>query len=126
MLIDTQVFLWASIEPHRLSPTASRVLSDSGCRRWVSTVSGFEIATKVAIGKVRLDLAVPTFMSRGVQALAATTLPMSMEHATGVVDLPLHHRDPFDRLLVTQARMEGLSMLSADGALAAYEVAILW
>ncbi len=65
-------------------------------------------------------------MERGSAALGATHLPVTMDHALGVGELPLHHRDPFDRLLIAQARSEGLAIVTADRAFSRYDVEVIW
>lgn len=118
--------LWAASDTHRLSRRARSTLNDAATRPWLSAVTGFEIATKVAIGKLRLDLPAGEFIAEGSRSLGAAVLPVTMEHALGVSDLPMHHRDPFDRLLVAQARSEGLAILTADRVFARYDVEVIW
>ncbi len=118
--------LWAASDTHRLSGRARSTLDDAELQRWLSAVTGFEIATKVAVGKLRLDLPTDEFITLGSRSLGAALLPVTMDHALGVGELPLHHRDPFDRLLIAQARSEGLAIVTADRAFARYDVEVIW
>lgn len=88
----------------------------------VSTASLWEIAIKVAIGK----LEAPDDLPQHVEGLGFELLPVTAEHAWRVRDLPRHHGDPFDRLLIAQAQLERLPILTADSAFEAYDVAVVW
>jgi PIN domain nuclease of toxin-antitoxin system len=122
MLLDTHVVLWSVEAPHRLGPAARADLSDRSHEVLVSVVALWELATKRAIGKLQLDVVelVDELRSQDIDLL-----PVRPEHALSVADLPLHHRDPFDRMLVAQARHEGLTLVTADRRLEAYSVAVL-
>jgi PIN domain nuclease of toxin-antitoxin system len=115
LLLDTHAFLFAIGAPELLSPKVRRMLANPDVERWVSVVSLWEIAIQVSIGKLDVLLD-PSFYTRHMQALQAQTLAVSLPHSLALMALPLHHRDPFDRLLVAQARQEGLTLVSRDEA----------
>jgi PIN domain nuclease of toxin-antitoxin system len=85
-----------------------------------------EIAIKVGIGKLTLADPYEVFMNQAIATTGLTTLPIEVSHAAALVALPFHHRDPFDRILVAQAQVEKVSLLSADSAFDAYPVTRLW
>jgi len=122
LLLDTHVVLsWAGHEG-RLSALADQQIDDASNQLLVSAVVVWEIAIKRALGKLRT----PEGFVADLLESSATKLPISAEHAAGVEHLPPHHRDPFDRLLVSQATIEGATLVSSDEALRAYDVAVLW
>ncbi len=115
LLLDTHVLLWALSEPKRLG-AAGLVLIDSGDVH-VSVASIWEISIKAARGRLTAN---PTTVLKAIEPAGFSLLPILGEHAARVFDLGLHHSDPFDRLLVAQAQLESLTLLSNDEALAAY------
>lgn len=120
LLLDTNVLLWWLEESPRLGEETREAIT--GEREvMVSAVSVFEIAAKVATGKLRTpgDLAVQIAEQTMIE------LPITVRHGLAVGQLPMHHRDPFDRLLIAQARCEGLTIVTADRAFAAYDVPIM-
>jgi len=125
LLLDTHAFLFAIAEPGRLTAKTRRLLASPEVERWVSVVSLWEIAIKVQIGKLPMPLD-QTFYTRHVQSLKAQTLAVSLQHSLAFMALPLHHRDPFDRLLIAQASQEGLTLVSRDTAFKPYGVATVW
>ncbi|MDP2711380.1 MAG: type II toxin-antitoxin system VapC family toxin [Solirubrobacteraceae bacterium] len=122
LLLDTHAALWWLTDDARLSRTVIDHLRDGSNQSLLSAAAVWEVAIKRSLGK--LD-APDGFAS---QLLEGGMLPLavSLQHAEAVGDLPRHHGDPFDRLLVAQAIVEGATLVSADEALAAYDVAILW
>jgi PIN domain nuclease of toxin-antitoxin system len=122
-LLDTHAALWLIASSRRLSPRARRVILESPHPLTVSAVSLWEVAMKRSLGKLRA----PADLSRRLAALGRIELlPVSPLHAEAVGELPWHHRDPFDRMLVAQARVERLSIISSDAALARYGVDVIW
>lgn len=118
MLLDTNVLIWFLSGSSRLSDDDRGLLETEADDVAVSAVSLFEIATKAAISK----LTAPRDLTARIAAAGFRALPLGMHHAEAVRDLPLHHRDPFDRLLVAQARIEDLTLATADRQLSAYDV----
>lgn len=125
LLLDTHAFLFFVFGNRRLTRTAAAAIEGAG-EVLLSAASGYEIALKHAAGK----LPEAGYVARDVAAAAATMdarlLPISMAHAEAAGRLPRHHRDPFDRILVAQALLEGLTLVSADATLDAFGIARLW
>lgn len=122
-LIDTHVLLWAWGDDARLSAPARTILADPDTRLVVSAVTLWEIAVKRSLGKLRVPDDYPEILEQE----GYSTMPVLAAHAHAVADLPLgDHRDPFDRLLVAQAKTEALPIISADAALDQYAIARLW
>lgn len=122
VLLDTHALIWAAREPERLSDVAASAIVDPDNDVYVSAVSGWEVAIKRARGRLRfrdVDRAM-------LAALRLTELPVSLAHGVEAGSLPPHHRDPFDRMLVAQARAEQLVLLSRDLVFDAYEVPRRW
>lgn len=126
LLLDTHVWLWAVLTPERLAPAARNAIEDVNNALLVSAASAWEIATKHAIGKLPLPERPEILVPRALIALGATELPISVRHAVSSADLPLHHRDPFDRILVAQAICEGVTLVTADHVLTRYSAPVLW
>lgn len=119
LLLDTHLLLWAAAEPKRLSARARALLLDSANQLIFSSASVWEIGIKS--GLERTDFKVdPRRLWRMLLISGYRELPVSGEHAVAVLDLPPLHKDPFDRILVAQARVEGLTLLTADKMVAKY------
>ncbi len=118
LLLDTNVLIWFLSGSSRINGRDRELIEVGAAEVAVSAVSIFEIATKSAISK----LSAPRDLAALVAGAGFRALPVTMGHAEGVRDLPLHHRDPFDRLLVAQARIEELTLVTADRHLSAYDV----
>ncbi len=124
LLLDTHLLLWAASEPQRLSKKAREMLADPANRLLFSSASLWEIGIKCSIG--RPDFAVdPRRLWRMLLANGYHELFVSSEHALTASELPPLHKDPFDRILVAQARAEGLQLLTVDKAVAKYGAAVL-
>ena len=116
LLLDTHVLLWAVLNDPRLTAVQAQAISDG--ELYLSSASVWEIGIKRAIGK----LDVPDDLFDIAVDAGCRSLPISWTHAEAAAALPLHHADPFDRMLIAQARCEGLSLVSSDTKLAAYDV----
>ena len=125
ILLDTHVFLWAIMEPDRLSASMRRRFVDSDNELFLSTASIWEIGTKYVLKKLPLAVEPGILVPQQMKMQGILPLPLNMEHALQAHQLPLHHRDPFDRMIVAQARVEAMPIMSADPALKAYGVRIL-
>jgi len=124
LLLDTHVFLWLLAEPERLGDSLANV-EDRRTELWVSAASAWEIAIKHGLGKLSLPEPPEQYVPGRVRAIGASALPVEHAHALAVSSLPPLHRDPFDRLLVAQAQVLGLHLLTADPAVAQYPVETL-
>ena len=126
VLLDTHAFLWWITEDRRLSARAREVMTDGGNDLLLSAASGWEIAIKASLGRITLPVPIDRFLSEQLQRNGIGTLPIEMSHALRVHASPLLHRDPFDRLLVAQAQLEKLRILTSDPQIAQYDVETLW
>ncbi len=126
VLLDTHAFLWWVLEDPRLSPRALSVVAAPEYDVLVSAVSAWEIAIKSA--DARLDLPEPagTYVRDRIAANGFRELAVTVEHAVRAASLPAIHRDPFDRLLIAQAQVEGIPILTSDTAIARYDVDVIW
>ena len=120
LLLDTHVWLWWNTTPDRLVTAARRQIGDAGNEVFLSAASVWEMAIKRRMGKLPLPEPVASYVSRRLAADAIVGLPVTVEHAAAAETLELLHRDPFDRLLIVQARHEGLRLLTADDQVLAY------
>jgi PIN domain nuclease of toxin-antitoxin system len=125
-LLDTHSLLWFICGSDRLTTRARQLIEDLGNERFVSAASLWEIAIKVNIGKLTLTEEFGTLIPRELHNNAMTVLPVKVEHLSKLLELPLHHRDPFDRLLAAQALAESLTVVSADDKLDAYGLRREW
>jgi PIN domain nuclease of toxin-antitoxin system len=126
LLLDTHAMLWFVWDDKRLSSTAKSLIEDAGNRKLFSTASCWEIAIKVGLGKLALGEPSRSFLPREITRNNIELLPISLNHATAVETLPAHHRDPFDRIVIAQAMVDSLSVVSADAILDRYDVSRLW
>jgi PIN domain nuclease of toxin-antitoxin system len=124
LLLDTHAFLWWTQKDPRLSPAASRAIAGSDC--YVSIASCWEIAIKVSIGRLRFDRPVRQFLTDQLLASGFSLLSVEFRHVMRVAELPFHHRDPFDRLLVAQALETESIIISADRSFDAYGAKRVW
>jgi PIN domain nuclease of toxin-antitoxin system len=125
VLLDTHVFLWLFSEPTRLGRRTLKMLEDPATTVLVSAVSAAEIAVKHGLGKLALAEAPASWVPRRISDGGLTPLALSIDHGLALARLPLHHRDPFDRLLVAQALVEDVPLVTGDGRLRAYPLTIL-
>lgn len=126
LLLDTHTLLWFALGDAQLSATARQLIEDSANTKFVSPASYWEIAIKISIGKYVLHQQYETFFDRAIRQNGFLILPIEVRHTAALTNLPYHHRDPFDRLLVAQAMVEGLSLVSIDSVLDAYPIQRLW
>lgn len=124
VLLDTHAFLWANSDPERLGPWRSMV-EDVDNELLLSAASSWELATKAAIGRLRLPEPVASYVPGRMSVLGITAIAVEHRHALGVAALPMHHRDPFDRILIAQAALLRVPILTADAAFERYEVEVL-
>ncbi|HET7295050.1 MAG TPA: type II toxin-antitoxin system VapC family toxin [Vicinamibacteria bacterium] len=126
LLLDTQAFLWWVGASPRLSRRAKTSIADARNQCFVSLASGWEIAIKVSLGKLRVAAAIDRFLPEQLAQNGFQPLAIDFKHTARVAGLPFHHRDPFDRLLVAQAIEEDLAIVTADPIFARYGVKRIW
>jgi PIN domain nuclease of toxin-antitoxin system len=124
-LIDTHCWLWLQVTPERLGAELVERLANPDHELLLSAASAWEIAIKHSLGKIELPEPPVRYVPSRMQRSGTSGLPVLPAHALGVATLPLHHRDPFDRLLVAQAQHEGLTLVTADDALQDYDVELV-
>jgi PIN domain nuclease of toxin-antitoxin system len=125
LLLDTHVLLWWLADDRALGSRARNAIADAGNAVWVSTASAWEVAIKVALGRLQLPGPAPEVLPAALADNDFAPLPISVGHALRVADLPDIHADPFDRMLIAQAVSEGLTIVAADAIFARYPVAVL-
>jgi len=125
-LLDTGVWLWSLMAPERIREEARLILADGTREAFLSAASSFEISLKWALGKLPLPEPPARYIPDRMAALGIEPMPVTHAHALDVSELPRYHTDPFDRLLISQARVENMVILTADRAFRLYPVKILW
>ncbi|MBK7217577.1 MAG: type II toxin-antitoxin system VapC family toxin [Candidatus Promineofilum sp.] len=126
LLLDTHTFLWWDSEPERLSPTVMALCRDPANALLLSVASIWEIQVKSQLGKLELKRPVAEIIRDQRRANQLRILPIWLKHVLTLGELPSHHRDPFDRLLVCQARVEGAVLLTRDRLIGQYDVDVRW
>ena len=126
LLLDTQCWLWWFAEPERLNEEAIAHIADEMNELWFSVASIWEIGIKNAIGKLPLPEPIDSYISSRMVQLGVQYLEIRAPHALRAAALPLHHRDPFDRMLIAQAQIEDMTLVSADSMFKQYsDISIL-
>jgi PIN domain nuclease of toxin-antitoxin system len=126
LLLDTHAFLWFVLGDSQLSGGARTLIADPANEKLISPASYWEIAIKISIGKYVLNEPYDAFLQRGIGGNGFGILPIEPRHVAALTTLPFHHRDPFDRLLIAQAMVEGIPLVSGDAALDAYPITRMW
>jgi PIN domain nuclease of toxin-antitoxin system len=126
VLLDTHTLLWSALDPARLGAAATAAILDPANEKLVSPASYWEIAIKISVGKYSLTQSYETFLVNAIDHNGFHYLPIEPRHTAVLITLPYHHRDPFDRLLVAQAVVDGLPLLSNDTRLDAYPITRVW
>jgi len=121
-LLDTSVFLWALSEEYKLNPAAQEILKSSTSELYFSAVGSWEIAIEFALG----SLAPSEYIPHALRAWALRALDITHEHALRAGELPVHHRDPFDRMLIAQALSEQMTLLTADRVFQKYKLDLIF
>lgn len=126
LLLDTHAFLWLHSAPTKLSvPTTNAILNPRNSL-WLSLVSIWEMQIKSANGKLKIKLPLADLIAKEQKINHIQILPITLPHILGLQALPLHHRDPFDRLLISQSKIENMILVSRDSAFTAYKAQLLW
>jgi PIN domain nuclease of toxin-antitoxin system len=126
VLLDTHAFLWAVTDDPRLTPAARAVFADRANNLFLSVVSMWEIVLQAHARKLHLKGSVARFFADQLTRNSLSALDVSPRHVLRVAELPRLHRDPFDRLLVAQAQVENMLLVSADTQIARYSVQVIW
>jgi PIN domain nuclease of toxin-antitoxin system len=126
VLLDTHAFLWWIDDSPQLSDRARATIAEGSNDLFLSAASGWEIAIKAQLGKIRVQGELDAFMAAQLHQNNISVLSIQLEHALHVASLPLLHRDPFDRLLVAQGRLEDMPILTADPLMQQYDIVTLW
>lgn len=121
-LLDTHVWLWMLGDPDRIRPDLAAELRADQTRLLLSAASSWEIAIKWAVGRLSLPEPPATYVPSRMQRTNVEPLAVAHSHTLQVATLPRHHRDPFDRLLIAQAQLEGVPLVTVDRALDDYDV----
>lgn len=124
LLLDTHVFIWMHAEPDRLSRRAKELLVDPDTELHLSAVVAWELGIKIARERLTLPEPLDEYVTSRAHRSRMSLLPIGLLHVLDAVALPAHHGDPFDRMLVAQARTEGLTLLTADPWIARYDVGL--
>jgi PIN domain nuclease of toxin-antitoxin system len=125
-LLDTSIFLWSLADPEKLNRRARTVLEDTKETLWLSAASSWEISIKWAAGKLKLPEAPVSYVTGRLSSRGIRSLPITHLHALTAGELPRHHLDPFDRMLIAQAQREEMILMTADLLFKKYEVEMLW
>lgn len=126
LLLDTQAFLWFILDDDRLSQVAREAIVSTIDEVFVSPASAWEIAIKISLGKYELPAPIGAFWESQLLENGFKQVPIELSHFEELSRLPLHHRDPFDRLIIAQARVERLPVVSVDRAFDAYGIDRIW
>lgn len=127
LLLDTQCWLWWFAQPERLNEQAISQIADETNELWFSVASIWEIGIKVSIGKLPLPEPIESYISTRMLLLDMRYLEITAPHALRAAALPLHHKDPFDRMLIAQAQIEGMALVSADPIFKQYsDLSLVW
>jgi PIN domain nuclease of toxin-antitoxin system len=126
LLLDTHTFIWWDSEPARLSPQALALCQDRANTVLLSVVSVWEMQIKLQLGKLRLNLPLAEVIESQQQTNNVEVLPVTLTHVLALETLPAHHKDPFDRLLIAQAKIEEAVLVSGDPIFAKYPVQSVW
>lgn len=125
VLLDTHTFLWWDGDPGKLSARSLEVCQNPENTLLLSTASVWEMQIKIQLGKLKTELPLADLIEQQVDN-GVEILPVQISHVLELSNLPLHHRDPFDRLLISQARVEEAVFMSADPVVAQYPVKVVW
>jgi PIN domain nuclease of toxin-antitoxin system len=126
LLIDTHTLIWAMDDPSKLSASATKALQDPANDLLLSAATVWELAIKIGQKKLALSLPYRVWMEKAIADLGLALLPVTVEYAERQADLPPYHKDPFDRLIIAQALVEGVGVVCSDAAFDAYGIMRVW
>ena len=125
-LLDTHVFLWWITDAPQLPHAVRELIADGGNELYLSAASCWEIAIKARLGKIELPARPDAYITDQMSKNAVQGLPIELSHAFQVFHLPLHHRDPFDRMIIAQSQMEKIPIITSDPLISKYRVRTVW
>ncbi len=126
LLLDSHIFIWWREEPAKLSPKAFSEISDANNNIFISVVTIWELQIKIALNRLTIKGGLENAVKDEQQNNGFQILPVNLSHALNIENLPPHHSDPFDRLLISQAIVENMTLVSADKEFGKYQVNLLW
>ncbi len=126
LLLDTHAFLWLRSEPEKISQTVLEAYYNVNNDIFLSIVSVWEIQIKHQLGKLELNVPLQQLIDTQIQQNGLRILPISPDHVYALNTIPFYHKDPFDRLLIVQAKLENLQLVSVDGVFKQYDVDLVW
>jgi PIN domain nuclease of toxin-antitoxin system len=126
VLLDTHTFLWWVVDNPQLPKSARKIIADGKNEVFLSAASCWEVVIKAQLGKIELPGKADLFISNEMAKNAFQGLPIQTSHALNVYNLPNLHRDPFDRIIVSQAQLEGMPIVTSDPFISQYKVRVLW
>ena len=126
LLLDTHTFVWMDDAPSRLPQRVQRALEDVDNSLLLSLVSVWEIQIKAQLGRLNIQTSVENLVERHQASNGIELLPITLPHILGLSELPSHHGDPFDRLLISQARVEDIILVTKDENISKYPIDVLW
>ena len=126
LLLDTHIFLWWVYDDPKLTQLSRSLIENTENIKYISAVTAWELAIKSGQGKLKLNQSAGDFYNKYVEQNGFEVMHLSLCHLFAVENLPLHHKDPFDRLLIAQAQIEKLTIVSANTALDAYDIERVW
>jgi PIN domain nuclease of toxin-antitoxin system len=126
LLLDTHTFIWWDSEPERLSETGFALCKDRNNTLLLSMASAWEIQIKYQLGKLTLRMPLADIVANQQESNGLKLLSISFSHILALQDLPMVHRDPFDRLLAAQAKVENIALLTVDAVFAQYPIKVMW
>jgi PIN domain nuclease of toxin-antitoxin system len=125
LLLDTHIFIWWADQPEKLSNAVLSALEDEANELLLSVASVWEMQIKIQLGKLKVRLPLKELVKNQQETNDLTVSPVTLTHVLAVGDLPFHHKDPFDRLLIAQSIQEDLTLVTADSQFSAYSVKLL-
>ena len=126
LIIDTQVLIWWTNDVSNISPRVQNIIFDLDNELWLSLASVWEIQIKISLGKLDLPRSLPDIITTQMAENQVKILPIELSHIYALDQLPLYHRDPFDRLIIAQSLAEKMPIASIDKAFDAYSVERIW
>ena len=126
LLLDTHVFLWLNDDPERLSANVKDLCESGAHEFYLSMASPWEMQIKSQLDKLSLAMPIEELIDKNTQENNIQLLPIELSHISHLARLPSHHKDPFDRLIIAQAIVEGMTIVTVDHAFTAYSVPVVW